>query len=126
MKITEIIAEDIGKISDPHASASQGITRFRDDGLDRTYHLNRVMMAAAMHDGKSTNPVKMDAASWAEKYNTAHPYTDEEHNMIQGALKTIGGDSSEIVPRGKSEELDHVNSASPVRNPGPISLKKKK
>lgn len=127
MKINEIILEaGIGKISKRHSVATQGITRFRDAGVDRIYNLNRVMMAAGIHDGKTDKPVEMNSASWAEKYNTAHPYTDEEHNMIQGALKTIGGPSNQLVSRSKSTELPQINRASPVRDRGPVELKKKK
>ena len=127
MKINEIVLEShAGKLSKRHTAASQGITRFRDNGTDRVYNLNRVMMAAGMHDGETTNPVNMDTSSWAEKYNIAVPYTDEEHNMVQGALKTVGATSNEVVPHSKSEELANVNRTSPVQSRGPIALKKKK
>jgi hypothetical protein len=57
-----------------------GVYNFRDDGVDRIYNLNRVMMAAAMADGKSTKPIKgAHSSSWNDKYNTAHPYTEEDH-----------------------------------------------
>ena len=49
-----------------------GIYNFRDDGTDRIYNLNRVMMAAALADGKSTSAVKgAHESSWNNKYNTA-------------------------------------------------------
>ena len=126
MKITEIITEQrAGKLADKFASPSKGVWKMRDDGgYDRTYHLNRVMMAAAMHDGKTDKPVDMDSASWAEKYNTAHPYTEQENNMIKGALATIGSDSTEIVSDRKSREEDHVNRSSTTRQVGAIQRKK--
>lgn len=118
MKINEIIAEgrdgtiqDLGK---DHESTSTGITRFRDDGTDRFYHLNRIMMAAAMSDGKSNKPVDMPQNSWQDKYNTAHPYTDEEHTMMQSAFKTVNGDYEEVVPKSKSMEPDDTHKTSPV------------
>lgn len=86
---------------------------FRDDGVDRAYNLNRVMMAAAMHDGRSKNAVSMDKASWADKYNTAHPYTEEENNMIQGALKTVGAKHHGIV-LDRSQESEDTHKTSPV------------
>jgi hypothetical protein len=126
MKITEIITEErAGKLHDRFAGASKGVWKMRDNGgYNRTYHLNRVMMAAAMHDGKSDKPVDMDPASWAEKYNTAHPYTDEENNMIKGALATIGADSKELVSDRESKEEDHVNRSSTTRRVGAIQRKK--
>jgi hypothetical protein len=47
------------------------------------------MMAMGMADGKSKDAVEMDNASFAEKYNTVHPYTEEEYNMFISATKTI-------------------------------------
>ena len=131
MKIKDIISEDRkGPLPDGAAENSTGITRFRDKGgYDRTNHLNRVWMAAAMHDGKTDKPLskkQMNPASWIEKYNTAHPYTQEEHNMVQGALKTIGAESDELVPFGKSAEHHEIHKTSPHRQPGPITLNKSK
>jgi hypothetical protein len=130
MKITEIINED-RKGDLPHGTEehSTSITRFRDNGgYDRANHLNRVMMATACHDGKTKDALsadQMDPASWVEKYNTAHPYTEEEYNMVQGALKTIGAEWDNPVPFSKSIEHHDVHKTSPSRNPGPIALKKK-
>ena len=85
------------------------------------------MMAAAMHDGKSEKPLdrgQMDPASWIEKYNTAHPYTKEEYNMLKGALRTIGSEEHDLIPFSKSQENKEVNRTSPSRNPGPITRKR--
>jgi hypothetical protein len=91
----------------------------RDNGgYDRTNHLNRVMMAAACHDGKSKKAIprdQMDPASWVEKYNTAHPYTKEEDNMIHGAMKTIGAESHHVVSDHRSIEHPEVHKISPVK-----------
>ena len=72
MRINDILGESkpAGKIRKSHKTVSQGAIKMRDTGgYDRTYHLNRIMMAAGMADGKSTKPVDMDSASWYEKYN---------------------------------------------------------
>ena len=120
MKINEIIVESRdGTINDlqsiDHTAGSQGIMRMRDQGgYDRVYHMNRIMMAAAMADGKSKKAVDMPQSSWQEKYNTAHPYTDEEHNMMHSALKTVDSEHDEPVPRSKSREEDIVHKISPV------------
>lgn len=78
-------------------------------GYDRIYHLNRVMMAAGMSNGKNAKTVKMDGNSWAEKYNTAHPYTDEENNKMKSALKTVGSDVKSVVSDRRSMELPSTN-----------------
>ena len=118
MRAQEFISEDRkGTIPGGADNAMTGAHRMRDNGgYDRTNHLNRVMMAAACHDGKTKNAVKdMDAASWVEKYNTAHPYTAEEDNMIHGALKTIGADYHDVVSDRRSLEMPDTHKTSPVK-----------
>jgi len=106
-----------GKMHDHFKNANQGGTRMRDiGGYDRTYHLNRIWMAAAMADGTSARPVDMDSASFVEKYNVAFPYTDAEHLMILAAMATIPTDSKELAKRGKSKEPDDTYTTSPVAN----------
>jgi hypothetical protein len=119
MKVREIISEAKGgAIPDHFDTASQGTMRMRDiGGYDRTYHLNRIMMAAAMADGRSTKPVDMDAASFAEKYNVMFPYSDLEHMMMLQAMATIPTDGKELSKRGKSEERPDTNKVSPVAKP---------
>lgn len=126
MKIKDIIVEGEGTIH-PHHLAVQGhVDKVRDvGGYDRVYHMNRLMMAMAMADGKSTKPVDMDASSWVEKYNTTHPYTDEEHNMVKSAMATIPTDHKPVSKERKSREPDDTHKVSPHSNPGPITLKKK-
>ena len=118
MRAQEFISEDRkGKIPGGADNAMPGAHRMRDNGgYDRTNHLNRIMMAAACHDGKTKNAVKdMDAASWVEKYNTAHPYTKEEDNMIHGAMKTIGAEHHDVVSDHRSIETPDTHKISPVR-----------
>jgi hypothetical protein len=117
MRAREFITEAEGKMPNALNRAHQGSIRMRDEGgYDRTYHLNRIWMAAAMADGSSTRPVDMDSASFVEKYNVAFPYTDVEHMMILQAMATIPTDSKELAKRGKSEELKDTNKVSPVAN----------
>jgi len=106
-----------GKMKKDHedATGTGGSVIARDKGgYDRTYHQNRLSMAMAMADGKSTKAVKMDKAGPTEKYNSYHPYTDEEHNMVQSALKTIPSEHHKMAKRGKSSESDGVHKISPV------------
>ena len=126
MKINEIIIESAkGKPSHQVSKASKGEWLFRDEGVDRVYNLNRVMMATAKHDGKSTKAVEMPEASWVEKYNIARPYTEEEHNMMQGAFKTVGADHHHSISNHRSGESDDVHKTSPVGRTGPIKRKSK-
>jgi hypothetical protein len=92
-----------------------GVIRMRDiGGYDRTYHLNRIMMAAGMADGKSKKPVDMDSDSFVEKYNVVFPYTDIEHAMMMQAFATVPTDKKELSKRGKSKEPSDTNVTSPV------------
>jgi hypothetical protein len=125
MKINEIIAE--GKTTDMHSdhkNAHQGAYIARDKGgYDRVYHMNRLMMAMAKADGKSTKAVDTPADTWFEKYNTIHPYTEEEHNMVKSAMKTVPTDGHEVNKDHKSREADSTHKVSPHRRVGPIKLK---
>ena len=93
-----------------------GVHRTRDvGGYDRVYHMNRMWMAMASADGKSTKaPEGMDGASWAEKYNTIHPYTKEEDNMVKQAMKVVPTDHHHEVKDHRSIEPDDTHKVSPV------------
>lgn len=111
-----------GKIRKAHKAVSQGSMKMRDvGGYDRTYHLNRIMMAAGMADGTSSKPVDMDSSSWYEKYNTAHPYTDEEYMMMKSAFNTVPTDGCEVDKRHKSKEPNTVHKVSPVPDRNTLS-----
>jgi hypothetical protein len=117
MRAKEFMSESKGKMHKHHASVQQGVMRSRDvGGYDRVYHMNRLMMATAMADGESEKPVDMDEASWMEKYNTHHPYTEKEHKMLKSAMNTIPTDSKEVTPWSKSVEPDDTHKVSPVAN----------
>ena len=116
MRAYEFLTEGEGKPHPNHAQASLGVFKVRDvGGYDRTYHMNRLWMAMAMADGKSQDAVEMDNASFAEKYNTVHPYTEEEYNMFVAATKTIPTDKKDVVPYSKSQEPEDTNKVSPSK-----------
>ena len=116
MRASEFLTEGDGKMHDQHSQASQGVFKARDvGGYDRIYHMNRLWMAMAMADGKSQDAVDMDSASFAEKYNTVHPYTEEEYNMFVAATKTIPTDRKGVVPYSKSKEPEDTNTTSLVK-----------
>jgi hypothetical protein len=115
MRAKEFITERDGKINKNSAEASRGVFKTRDiGGYDRVYHMNRLWMAMAMADGKSQDAVEMDSASFAEKYNTVHPYTEEEYNMFISAVKTVPTDRKDVVPYSKSKEPEDTNKKSLV------------
>ena len=118
MRAHEFLTETTGDgpIHKHHKNSTQGIMRVRDvGGYDRVYHMNRLWMAMAMADGKSQDAVEMDSASFVEKYNTVHPYTEEEYNMYVAATNTIPSDQKVIVPYSKSAEPDDTNKKSLVK-----------
>jgi hypothetical protein len=125
MKINEIVIEGKrqGKLNKQAKRASTGEWLFRDEGVDRAYNLNRIMMAAGMADGTSDKAVEMDEASWVEKHNVARPYTEAEHNMMKAAFNTVSGKSKHSVPHHRSLESDDVNKVSPTGRTGPIKRK---
>jgi len=117
MRAREILSEkQQGKMRRVHQDATVGLHKFRDPGgYDRTYELNRVMMATAMADG-SDKPLDMDQASWVGKYNTAQPYTKEEQKMLKQAFKAVGSETFDLN-KGDLESREHpeVNVTSPVK-----------
>ena len=122
MRAQEFVTEGFSerpkaKMHPNHEDATPGTHLSRDPGgYDRIYHLNRLMMAAACADGKNKKAIPgVDASSWYQKYNTIHPYTDVEHNMIHQAMATVPTDGGEIVKNRRSLESDDVHRVSPVK-----------
>lgn len=100
------------------ATANKGEVRFRDiGGIDRAYHLHRIMMATAMADGRTKKAVDMDQASWISTYNVARPYSEEEHNMMAQAFATIDSDYQVTQSDHKSKEMGDANTQSVVNKP---------
>ena len=95
--------------------ATRVLHKFRDPGgYDRTYELNRIMMATACADG--TTPLELDAETWSGRYNTAHPYTDVEHRMLKQAFKAVGSDTTDLNHGDlNSDELPDTNIQSPIK-----------
>lgn len=111
-----LIEKKIGKIGKRRQSATRGLHKFRDvGGYDRTYELNRVMMAAACADGTDA-PIDMDSESWSGRYNTAHPYTEEEHKMLHQAFRATGCETHDLNDGDlRSQEVESTNKVSPVK-----------
>lgn len=111
-----ILEEKVGRLSKRQQSATVGLNKFRDkNSLDRTYELNRVMMAAAATDG--TFVPEIDSESWVGRENVSAPYTKEEQNILKMAYRAVGSKYTDLN-RGDldSEELlPAVNVHSPVK-----------
>lgn len=116
MRASEFLIEKhAGKIGHRRQQATRGLSKFRDpQGFDRIYELNRVMMAVATADGTNA-PLDLDTESWAGRYNTAHPYTDEEAAMIKQALRATGSEHHDLNHGdNRSQEVKSTNTESPV------------
>jgi hypothetical protein len=116
MRAKEFISERrTAKVSKRQSQSSVGMHKFRDPGgYDRTYELNRVMMATACADG--TTPLELDAETWSGRYNTAHPYTELEQKMLKQAYKAVGTDVKDLNKGDlRSMELDSTNKSSPIQ-----------
>jgi hypothetical protein len=115
MRAQEFIAEDRdGKISTRNQNATVGLNRFRDAKFaDRTYELNRIMMAVASTDGSFVP--ELDGESWAGRNNIAAPYTPEEQDMLKMAYKAVGSHHDDLNSGDlRSQEHPAVNTTSPV------------
>ena len=114
MRASEFLNEQrtIAKLTKRQSFPTRGLHKFRDPGgYDRTYELNRIMMAVACADG--INPIVMDAETWSGRYNTAHPYTDEESKMLKQAYQAVGSDMEDLNHGDDtSEELPDTNTQS--------------
>lgn len=117
MRANEFISEaKVGKITKQQQHASRGLNIFskKIDSYDRQYDLNRLMMAVASSDG--INPIEMPAESWVGKHNTAHPYTEEEQNMLKLAYEAAGLAYIDLNSGDlDSEELKSTNTQSIVK-----------
>lgn len=114
MRAREFITERKGKPTARQQQSTVGLNVFAISQYDRTYDLNRVMMAVASTDG--TNIPDLRSESWVGKNNTSHPYTDVEQDMLKIAYEVAGIPFKDLNNGDlDSEELDSVNDASPIK-----------
>ena len=116
MRAQEFVVENKkGKISKRLQNATVGLHTFVDnDRADRTYELNRIMMATAMADGTDA-PIEIDTESWAGRNNVAMPYTDVEEKMMHQAFKAVGSSHRDLNSGDtRSQEHPAVHTASPI------------
>ena len=97
-----------------YQQSSTGLNTFGRSNFDNTYDLNRVMMAVAMTDGKKKPD--LDRETWAAKYNTAHPYTALEQEMLELAYDAAGIPFQDLNAGDvKSKELEDTQKQSPIK-----------
>jgi len=117
MKINEIITESVrqGKITKRQQESTRGLHRYYDaEKANTDYTQYRIMMACAGTDGKLEPD--MDGKSWHGKMKTAHPYTQEEADMLKIAYK-VAGANWEDLNHGDLESCEvtaAINTQSPV------------
>ena len=118
MRAREFLAEKnaAGKIGQRRQAATRGLNTFSDsERWNGDYTLNRVMMAVAATDG--TFVPDMDSKSWVGKGKTAHPYTQQEQEMLKRAYEAAGAKYTDINHGDMdSEELSAVNKTSPINS----------
>lgn len=115
MRAREFLSEQDGVMGKRRQSATRGLHIFSDgDRWNSDYTLNRVMMAVAATDG--VTPPDMDKNSWVGKSKSAHPYTQEEQDMLRLAYQAVGAEHHDLN-RGdmRSQEMDTVNKTSPIQ-----------
>lgn len=119
MRAKEFIREEKqtkvkGKLSKRHRYPTRGLHLFTDSNYDRSYGLNRVMMAVACADGSGT--IDMDSESWVGKRNTAHPYTEIEAKMLKDAYRLTGQEFNDLNNGDlSSDELNSTNTQSTLK-----------
>ena len=115
MRAHEFITESgKGKVSARQQQSTVGLNVFAISQYDRTYDLNRVMMAVASTDGKTIPDLSSE--SWVGKNNTAHPYTEVEQDMLKIAYKAAGIPFKDLNKGDlDSEELESTQDQSPIK-----------
>ena len=117
MRAKEFITEvKTGTITKRQQQSTRGLNLWHEQGGDYAsdYTMYRLMMAAAMSDG-SGEPIDIDGRSWIGKQKTAHPYTEEEQEMLKQAYKVSGAVYNDLNHGNlKSDELTSTNNTSPV------------
>lgn len=121
MKISEIIVNESSqnpvktgiKPDRDQERAMPGVHRVAGTA-DRTYDLNRTMMAVACADGV-TEPV-LPEESWAGRNNIAAPYSKQEHEMLKHAYRAVGSPWQNVLDKKfdkHSMEPGDTNTVSP-------------
>ena len=115
MRAREFVTEmRHGRITKRHQFGTRGLHLYGDSlKQNSNYTMNRVMMAAAATDG--TFVPELDGRSWVGTAKTAHPYTEEEAEILKMAYKAAGARYKDLNKGDlESEEPPGGNDRSPV------------
>ena len=126
MRIREILAEvRAGKVPKRFQKSSTGLHIFNDaEKANTDYTHYRLGLALAMSNGK--DKMDLDPKTFYGKKHTAHPYTEEEAEMLKQCYPLIGATYKDLNKGDlRSQEASDVHRVSPVNNPGPIQRKSK-
>lgn len=115
VRAREFVAEQRGRITKRQQSGTVGLHLFGDGRrTNSTYTLNRLMMAAAATDG--TFDPELDEESWIGKARSAHPYTQQEVEMLKRAYRAVGATYQDLNNGDlDSEEPPGGNTRSPIQ-----------
>lgn len=117
MRAKEFILEvKRGKITKRQGNASRGINKFTDgERWNSDYKAYRLGLALACTDGKIMPEV--DFESWVGRWKTAHPYTEQEQEMLKRAYEATKTEHEDVNHGDMhSQELPSTNTVSPVSN----------
>ena len=114
MKINEVIAESVGKLSKRQQQATSGLNKFTDgDRWNGDYTLYRLGLAVASTDGKTFPDT--DKESWVGKWKVAAPYSQADQDMLEKAYQAVGAKYEDLNNGDmRSQELESTHKASPV------------
>lgn len=118
MRAQEFITEKkAGRMTKRQDQSTRGVNIYGDgpgEQISGDYIAYRMGMAVAGANGK--DPVDMKK-SWIGKRKSAHPYTQEEQDMLNQAYKAVGAGVVDLNHGDmRSLELDSTNTISPVAN----------
>ncbi len=116
MKISEILMEvAAGEIPKNYKESNPGLHLFSDaEKANSDYTHFRLGMALACADGKG-KVANMDPKTFYGKKHTAHPYTQEEADMLKQSYKLVGANYKDLNKGNlKSLELKDTHKQSPV------------
>lgn len=118
MRAREFVLENTtgnADISKRKRYPTRGLNLFSDgEKWNADYTMNRVMMAAACTDG--TFVPEIDQKSWAGKHKTAHPYTQQEQDMLKMAYRAAGARWVDLNKGDmESDEMPGGNTSSPIK-----------
>jgi len=97
----------------PDVQSAMGMIHRVAGTADRTYDLNRAMMAVASSNGKEFSH-EPTGESWVARSNMAAPYTKEEHDMLHHAYGAIGTPVQSATDDHRREP-DDIHKVSPVK-----------